>query len=755
MKLIFALIFLFLINLTNGFCIHKIDSLITVSSTQTGNEHLNSYLQIAEDFSYGNNGDTIIYYAEKCYREAKVLKDSIALLKSCLYWGSGLYSSKQYKKSLQKVETLFNLSKKLNYPKGKLQGYYLKARNYQGLKQYNEAIQSFQNGYRYSLSLFTTADKSFAGKSFNAFLKQLTYTYWYAAKVKEGIDYLHKSLEENSYLGELHLRAYYTNLAFLYNRGIDFKKAETFQLKAAEISNQSKNEDHIYMDQAYLGALYSNLGEYTKSIKHFEKALDIAIKQNSDNKISYISQNLGLCYDANGNLQKGVDMIFDGIKRHIENGDQKATAKAYQHLGRLMIKWHNFKEADNYLHKALNLHRDQNLPFLETIDYLNLAISKIQQQDRDSSEHYLAILKEQSESNKVLSAQCSYYLNKSILQLRFDNQPKEALLNIKTAQSLSNKCNSTALNIYVHQMLGEYYLKINSLLLAKDHLIKAWNKHNILVMLQDKSDIANALSKTYRRLHQPDSAYHYLQKTDSLNKKIHLREDVLMLYKKDNELTVQLAIQEKEALTKANKILFNRILLIRIFYITLLLALISLLIVYMRKRTKRLKTEIYTKDSEQIKLKKQSEIDKSSLKKTQQLINKQENTISELKEKLLQPEFNIKLEEDFNELEALLNSKLTTEEDWDKYLHFFTKKNPYFIPELKNRYPELSRNEIKIFVLVKLGLATREMAGILMISPSSVNTARYRLRKKINLDSSVKLEDTINEIEKAGQNIKH
>ncbi len=36
------------------------------------------------------------------------------------------------------------------------------------------------------------------------------------------------------------------------------------------------------------------------------------------------------------------------------------------------------------------------------------------------------------------------------------------------------------------------------------------------------------------------------------------------------------------------------------------------------------------------------------------------------------------------------------------------------------------------------------MAGILMISPSSVNTARYRLRKKLNLATSEKLEDVVN-----------
>ncbi|MGQ1910150.1 LuxR C-terminal-related transcriptional regulator [Marinifilum sp. RC60d5] len=742
----FFLIVLLLSIIFSGLCSEKTDSLIHISNLQSGKKLLYTNLKIAEEFAYGNNGDTILFYATKCNRQASVLNDSIALLKSKLFWCSGLYSNKKYQESLQKLEEAFYLSNKLNRSKEKLQALYLQSRNYQGLHRYDLAIKSFISGYKFSLDLIKTKQTNVAENYFSANLKQLSYTYWYASKLNEGIQFFLDNIKQNSDLNDRLLRHFYSNISFLYNRGIDFSKAEAYLLKAAKISKESKNSDFIYMDQAYLGALYSNIGETNKAINHYQNALQIAKKENDIFKISYILQNLGLCYDIAGDLKKGVDMIFDGIKFFIEKEDTKATAKAYQQLGRLMIKWHNYKDADKYLHKAIKLHKHEGLYTQTTIDYVNLSISKIQQQDKDSSAFYLDILKKISTKYDIKNAISSYYLSKSYTYLHFENNPEKALKTITKGNQIASQINSKALKTYGQKLLGEYYLSIHNSTQAKNHFITAWKNHSKLSMIKDQVEIAKALSQTYSNINKTDSALFFLKKADSLNYKLHHREDVLLLYKKDNDFAIQMAKREKDKLTKENKKLFNRIILIRTFYILLSLLVISLLMIYIRKRNKKLKLEIHTKTSEHKKLIKQSEIDKSTIEKTQLLIEKKENIISELKEKLLSNKSDFESKEEFNEAQALLNTKLATEEDWEKYMQLFTKRNPCFIPELKKRYPALTRNEHKIFTLLKLGLSTREMAGILMISPSSVNTARYRLRKKLNLKANEKLEDVIEDL---------
>ena len=50
---------------------------------------------------------------------------------------------------------------------------------------------------------------------------------------------------------------------------------------------------------------------------------------------------------------------------------------------------------------------------------------------------------------------------------------------------------------------------------------------------------------------------------------------------------------------------------------------------------------------------------------------------------------------------------------------------------------------MRLAALMKMSLTTKEMATILNISPDSVNKARYRLRKKLNLSTDDSLSDFI------------
>ena len=47
--------------------------------------------------------------------------------------------------------------------------------------------------------------------------------------------------------------------------------------------------------------------------------------------------------------------------------------------------------------------------------------------------------------------------------------------------------------------------------------------------------------------------------------------------------------------------------------------------------------------------------------------------------------------------------------------------------------PDLGNADLKLCALLKLNLNTKESANILGISQESVKTARYRVRKKLNL----------------------
>ncbi|RUA28671.1 MAG: hypothetical protein DSY76_04170, partial [Bacteroidetes bacterium] len=69
-----------------------------------------------------------------------------------------------------------------------------------------------------------------------------------------------------------------------------------------------------------------------------------------------------------------------------------------------------------------------------------------------------------------------------------------------------------------------------------------------------------------------------------------------------------------------------------------------------------------------------------------------------------------------------------------------------FYSALREKYPNLTPNEVRLSALIRLDLSSKEIASILNISSKSVEMNRYRLRKKMQLSSSVNLSEFIRSI---------
>jgi len=91
----------------------------------------------------------------------------------------------------------------------------------------------------------------------------------------------------------------------------------------------------------------------------------------------------------------------------------------------------------------------------------------------------------------------------------------------------------------------------------------------------------------------------------------------------------------------------------------------------------------------------------------------------------------------------MVNKHFTQNNGWSDFDLYFESINKNFYTRLKQSYPEISSNDLKICALIKLNLSIKEMASILNISPDSVKTARYRLRKKLQLNTEENLTDFI------------
>jgi len=112
-------------------------------------------------------------------------------------------------------------------------------------------------------------------------------------------------------------------------------------------------------------------------------------------------------------------------------------------------------------------------------------------------------------------------------------------------------------------------------------------------------------------------------------------------------------------------------------------------------------------------------------------------------EKILQ-ELNTHKSTDVSELrDMIFSNKLHSDAYWNEFLLVFSKVYPAFFEKMKQEFPALNQNELRISALIKLNHSITDMARALNITVDSARKARYRLYKKIGFSSDQELIDKI------------
>ena len=84
---------------------------------------------------------------------------------------------------------------------------------------------------------------------------------------------------------------------------------------------------------------------------------------------------------------------------------------------------------------------------------------------------------------------------------------------------------------------------------------------------------------------------------------------------------------------------------------------------------------------------------------------------------------------------------LEKDEDWKILKQHFNAVHDNFYDKLLAKHPLISETELRHCMFIKLHMQTKEISKILLIDPRSVQTARYRIKKKMNLDEDTDLRD--------------
>ncbi|TDS57872.1 tetratricopeptide repeat protein [Myroides indicus] len=100
----------------------------------------------------------------------------------------------------------------------------------------------------------------------------------------------------------------------------------------------------------------------------------------------------------------------------------------------------------------------------------------------------------------------------------------------------------------------------------------------------------------------------------------------------------------------------------------------------------------------------------------------------------------------FNQILKIIRQNRNSKQDWQIFEEIFQKIHPNFFKTLRDKFPDLSKTEIRICAFIKMWMSNTEISELLNINQTSLITARYKMRKKFRLSRNEDLDEYINDL---------
>ena len=95
----------------------------------------------------------------------------------------------------------------------------------------------------------------------------------------------------------------------------------------------------------------------------------------------------------------------------------------------------------------------------------------------------------------------------------------------------------------------------------------------------------------------------------------------------------------------------------------------------------------------------------------------------------------------------LVNDVEKNNTSWEQFALHFDEINNDLLKKLVVRFPKLTNTDLKVCAYLQLNLSSKEIAQLMNMGVRGVEINRYRLRKKLQLETGQNLKDFLNEIQ--------
>lgn len=498
---------------------------------------------------------------------------------------------------------------------------------------------------------------------------------------------------------------------------IDPSKAIYYSNMAIAEARKIENQSQLAKALSTLGEAYMNQGDFDMGFESMTNALE-NIPADRPDLSAYIFLRLSGCYTKLGDLETAFQYVDKAIDICKKADDQKNLAMCYNSQGLVYILVPDNKKAEESFKKALDINRRLGNKKVVAANLNNLCLYE------GNTNEKIAMLREAIAINDSLGTVWSLGENYNNLgtQYFYSKDYLKGLAALDTAMMYARQINAKELisdnyryASWIHEAMGNYskaFISLKSLYEMEQNLSSKDEMRQIELNLIQKR-----------------------------------------LKAKEHEMIVQEQAFQIKSLRMQS-------------FIAILIAIAGLLlllyVIFHNRQQKRIQIleaskKLDEQEKELIALKlHQAEVEAQAVQ--QELdYNRQEltdfaffvrsrndllaNIQSMLKEgyKLSGAEMDAHLRS-INAYISQFNARNSETEV------LIDKVNARFIDKLSKLHPDLSKNEQRLASLLRIGLSTKEIASVIDSTPKTVNMARYRLRKHLNLETDESLTEYMKSI---------
>ena len=547
------------------------------------------------------------------------------------------------------------------------------------------------------------------------------------------VSYLHANAQENQRLRDSIFKYQYLNPTLAIEYGMEY------------VELRSADEIDIEMVATYgkIGEVLLYMELYSSSLEYFNSALRIrdALSEKRGKKLKpdspWIVLNIGNIYFKNKNYEKALEKFkeartsfYKAIKpQNRLNGLNTSNSNIGLVYG---ARGEYEKQEQIYLKVYDNLisnpSKDLNYPSTVLYSMSQILSVKLLKDDLISAENKLYEIIEFYEDqkskisdlpNSLLTRNYGYSFSIMGAYYQSKKQYGKAIKNLEKAIDIFK---SFPLEVNVtRSRLSECYLAINEIDTAKEIAIENLNFKNI----SDREKRYN-----YRVLEN-------IYKKTKNNKELLIVKDSLILIssgtnslkvlKTLNDLETQILLSKSARELNQSKIRYNTYLYILIIgSVILFFSLVTIRINYNYQKEKGSRLELEKeKVTEELNQKNRELVSKANfiIQRNDYLKNLQKKISSSANE------------EDYstNMVSNELNRVINSEKSYEEFDNMFVNVYPDFYQKL-NQISKLSQTDLRLASYIKMNHNNNEIANISGISLRTVESQRYRLTKKLDLD---------------------